>query len=497
MSEVVTTTCGPVVGSIENGVRRWMGIPYAAAPFGENRLRRPQPHPGWTDVRDATQPGPTVPKGPYREPFGELLAEPHIDGEECLNLNIWAPADGAGDVGGHPVLFWIHGGAYVNGSGIVPDYDGTKFARDGVVCVTINYRLGAEGFLDTGDEHTNNGLRDQIVALEWVRDNIAAFGGDPAQVTIAGESAGAISVACLTSSPLAAGLFRRAISQSGSGHLGLSRGTARKIAAEFARRLGIEPTREAFAAVDAAQVSAMVATARAEMAAAPDPAVWGEATQHGMPTEPVIDGDVLPAVPIESIRGGAGAGVDLLVGSNSNEFNFFTAPIGADQLVPAEAVPFMLAAYGYDPESLDLLAAGAASPGEIVNRLITQWYFWIPSIRFAEAVTRNGSNAYLYEFAWKTPTFGGRIGAGHAIEIPFVFDNLDVAVPALLGDNPPQQLADEMHRAWVAFITTGDPGWARYDEQDRATMVFDVESSVVDDPHAAERAAWDTATIPR
>lgn len=409
MSEVITTTSGPVAGSRVGGVRRWMGIPYAAAPFGEHRLRHPQPHPGWTEVRDATEPGPTVPKAPYRQPFDQLLVEPHIDGDECLNLNIWAPPDGAG----HPVLFWIHGGAYVNGSGIVPHYDGTSFARDGVVCVTINYRLGAEGFLDTGDEHTNNGLCDQIAALEWVRDNIAAFSGDPNQVTIAGESAGAISVACLLSSPRAEGLFHRAISESGSGHLALSPATAQRIAGEFARRLDIEPDRDALAGVDVAELTALTAAVRIEMALNPNPALRGEAAQHGMATEPVVDGDVLPAVPIESIRAGAGRGVDVLIGSNRNEFNFFTVPIDTDLAVTEPMLQASIAAYGYDPASIDVLGAGAERPGEVLNRLVTQWYFWIPSIRLAEAVTRNGGTAHLYEFAWRSPVFDGRMGAGH------------------------------------------------------------------------------------
>jgi len=483
--DVVETTNGPVEGSVEGGVRRWMGIPYAAAPFGERRMRRPEPHPGWSDVREATEAGPTVPKAPYRAPFDALLPEPRIDGEECLNLNIWSPShDGL-----HPVLFWIHGGAFVNGSGVVPQYDGTAFARDGVVCVTINYRLGAEGFLDTGDEHTNVGLRDQIAALEWVRENIARFGGDPAQVTIAGESAGAISVACLLSSPLADGLFHRAISESGSGHIALTRPTARRVTDEFARRLGIEPTREAFAALDAQRLAQMVADVRLEMSLDPDPSVWGEAAQQGMANEPVVDGDVLPALPIESIRAGAGSGVALLIGTNRDEFNFFTAPIGVADLITEEVMQQMVDAHGYDRDAVGVLGDG--TPGEIVNRLITEWYFWIPSIRLAEAMGRNGSDVYLYEFAWATPMFDGKMGAGHALELAFVFDTLGVETDALLGPNPPQQLAVAMHRAWVDFITHGQPGWAPYDEGTRTTMVFDEESGPSDDPHQANRVAWD------
>ena len=496
MSETVITTYGPVSGSSQDGVLRWLGIPYAAAPFGEKRLRQPQPHPGWTEARDATQPGPTVPKAPYREPFGALLPEPHINGEECLNLNIWAP-EGADSL---PVLFWIHGGAFVNGSGIVPHYEGTSFARNGVVVVTINYRLGAEGFLDTADEHSNNGLRDQIAALEWVRDNIAAFGGDPTQVTIAGESAGAISVACLLSSPLADGLFRRAISQSGSAHLALKPSTAKMITAELAKRLEIEPTREAFAAVDVDRLTAVVGAVRIEMATNPNPLVWGEAAQHAMALEPVIDGDVLPQLPIESIRGGAGKGVDLLIGTNRDEFHFFTVPIGSQDLVNDQILQLAVMGYGYNPESVDTLAAFAGSdkPGDVLTRLITEWYFWRPSIRLAEAVAGNGGKSYMYEFAWDSPAFDGKMGACHYLEVPFVFNTLDVTEGhALTGPTPPQNVADSMHGAWVSFIKTGDPGWAPYDEQSRPTMIFDVKSAVENDPHAQNRAAWDNATVPR
>lgn len=493
MSDVVVTTLGPVAGSRDNGVRRWLGIPYAAAPFGENRLRRPQPHPGWAEARDATRPGPTVPKAPYRVPFNALLPEPHIAGEECLNLNIWAPEHAAG----LPVLFWIHGGAFVNGSGIVPHYDGTAFARDGVVCVTINYRLGVEGFLYTGDEHTNNGLRDQIAALQWVRDNIAAFGGDPKQVTIAGESAGALSVACLMSSPLAVGLFHRAVSQSGSGHIALKPGTAKQITELFAKRLQIEPTREAFAALDLDRLTAEVAAVRIEMAANPNPQVWGEAAQHGMALQPVIDGDVLPRLPIEALRDGAGQGVPLLVGTNQHEYHFFAVPIGSMAAVTDQVLKIALMGYGYDPDALNVLGAGTDQPGEMLTRLITEWYFWIPSIRLAEALSRRGTPAYLYEFAWQSPIFDGKMGAGHYLEVPFVFDTLGAETEALLGPKPPQQLADAMHGAWVRFVKTGEPGWAPYDEQARATMVFDAVSAAQHDPRAPNRSAWDRAKIPR
>jgi para-nitrobenzyl esterase len=203
----VQTSDGAVRGITRNGVHAFLGIPYAAPPFGPRRFAAPQQPERWDGVRSATEYGPTVPKPPYAPPYDVLLPEPQIPGEDCLNLNVWTPDPGAS---GLPVFVWIHGGAFVYGSGAVPVYDGTAFARDGVVCVTINYRLGVDGFLQFADDGpANRGLLDQVAALRWVQQNIAAFGGDPARVTIGGESAGAMSVASLLAMPSARGLSAR------------------------------------------------------------------------------------------------------------------------------------------------------------------------------------------------------------------------------------------------------------------------------------------------
>jgi len=213
MDAIVKTRGGQVRGSVVDGVNTFKGIPYAAPPFGTRRFRPPQPVEPWSGMRDALVYGATVPKPPYFPPFDALIPEPAIPGEDCLNLNIWSPDLGQAKL---PVMVWIHGGAFANGTGAI--YNGSRFARDGVVCVTINYRLGVDGFLYLGDGNANLGLLDQIAALEWVQENIRAFGGDPGNVTIFGESAGAMSVGTLLTMPRAAGLFRRAIAESGAGH---------------------------------------------------------------------------------------------------------------------------------------------------------------------------------------------------------------------------------------------------------------------------------------
>ena len=206
MESVVKTVNGKVRGLVSGGIASFKGISYAAPPFGPNRMRPPARPEVWDGVRDVMAYGPTVPKPPYPKPYDELLPEPVIAGDDCLNLNVWTPDPGQA---GLPVMVWIHGGAFVNGSGAVAHYAGDRFARDGVVCVTINYRLGCDGFLFLDDASPNRGLLDQIAALQWVQENIAAFGGDPGNVTIFGESAGGMSVATLLSMPAAEGLFGR------------------------------------------------------------------------------------------------------------------------------------------------------------------------------------------------------------------------------------------------------------------------------------------------
>lgn len=509
MQPVVTTPNGRIRGDLaEGGIAVFRGIPYAQAPFGPNRLRPPVPVGRWEGVRDALAFGPTAAKAPYAAPFDQLIPDADFPGEDCLNLNVWTPGpalDATPDAtaaGRLPVMVWLHGGSFTNGAGSVPGYDGTRFARDGVVLVTVNYRLGAEGFGHYPDAaqdpgHSPNlGLQDQVAALRWVRDNISGFGGDPERITLFGESAGAMSIGALLAMPSAAGLFQRAILQSGAAHHVLTAATAARIGAELARVLDVEPTRAAVAAVPLERLVDAQQVLRAALAGQADPARWGEAALNRMPFEPVVDGEVLPAAPIDLVAAGAGAGVDLLIGSNTEEFRLFLTPTGLLDLIPEPLARATAAGYGLDPDTA-LARYRETRPdagwGELAEAVITDWFYRIPAVRLAEAHLKHGLAAtYLYEFGWQPPTFDGRLGACHASELPFVFDNLDDAqfVP-LLGDALPQQLADTMHAAWVAFASTGDPGWNRYDTERRTTMRFDTESGPVDDPRSAERVLWD------
>ncbi|HEX3272776.1 MAG TPA: carboxylesterase/lipase family protein [Ktedonobacterales bacterium] len=488
---VVKTRAGAMRGAVANGVSVFKGIPYAAPPVGANRLLPPQPVAPWSGVRDAFAFGPTPPKPPIPPQITAMLPEQTIPGDDCLNLNIWSADLGARQ----PVMVWIPGGMFEYGTAATAWYDGSRFARDGVVCVTINYRVGAEGFLYLGEGNANRGLLDQIAALEWVRENIAAFGGDPDNVTIFGESAGAMSVGMLLAMPRAEGLFHRAIAQSGAASHSMSVATAVRVRAILAEKTGIEPTHEAFAAVPTDRLMMAQAELKADLVSNPNPERWGaEVVTALLPWQPVIDRDTIPAPPLDRITTGAGAGIDLLIGTNTDEHRLFLASTGALDQITDESLAAVVAAYGLPVE--ETLAAyrtahPSASPGDLLAAIQTDWYWRIPAIRLADAHAKNSSATWMYEFAWRSPQFGGLLGACHSLEITFVFDTLGCETEPLLGPDPPQQLASAMHAAWVAFATTGDPGWPRYDLSRRSTMRFDTTLEVVNDPLLRERALWE------
>lgn len=489
MDVIVGTAYGKLRGTASDGVARFLGVPYAAPPFGANRFRPPQPPASWDGVRDADAYGPTAPKAPYAPPLHDLLQEVVIDGEDCLNLNIWAPADPAGA----PVMVWIHGGAFRNGSGSAPVYDGTAFARDGIVCVTVNYRLGVEGFAELPGAPRNRGLLDQIAALGWVRDHIAAFGGDPSRVTVFGESAGAMSVTTLMALDL--GLFHRAIAQSGAGHILQEPEDALMVTTAIARRLGVAPTAEGFAAASPADVVAVQAAVSADVVAIPDASRWGASTvRSGMTFMPVRDDALVPRHPVESIRAGAGRDIDLLIGTNSEEFRLYLAPGGLTKVLSAEMAARVLTGLGIDPTIAGTYAANRpeARPGDVLAAVATDGFFRIPAYRVAEA--RAGlDRTWVYEFEWRSEADGlpDELGACHALEIGFAFDSLArLDGSGLAGPNPPQAVADDMHAAWVRFAKEGSPGWPAYDTATRPVRAFGTDPRLVDDPRAEEREAW-------
>lgn len=490
----VATVHGRLRGARTGEVLVFRGIPYATPPIGEARLRPPRPAPRWSGVRDALEFGPKPPQTDYPDFVKLLLPESVGPGEDCLTLNVFTSGP---EPARRPVMVWVPGGLFeFHGTGASPLYDGTAFAEDGVVCVTTNYRVGAEGFLHLGDGQSNIGLLDQISALQWVRDNIAAFGGDPGNVTVFGESAGALSIGTLLAMPKAKGLFRRAIVQSGGGHHVSSPETALRIGRRLAGKMRVAPTREAIAAAPREALLAAQVELREELQSAPDPSFWGEVLLTMLPWQPVVDGDTLPRRPVDAVRDGSAAEIDLMVGSNLDETRLFLMEGGAIDHMSQEAAAGMAAAYGLAPETA--LAAYRrllpdASPGDLFSALQTDWYWRIPALRLAEAHSRGGpGRTYMYEFAWRgSSAFGGRLGAAHSMEIPFVFKSFGPATEPLLGPSPPQPLAGAMHSAWVFFARSGEPGWPEFHPVGGVTMRFDENPRAVEDPLADIRTIWE------
>ncbi len=481
------TAYGEVRGRTDaDGVSAFLGIPYAASPTGALRFRPPEPPTPWTTPRDAVEYGPTAPQAPGVGPIADLLPNVIIPGDDYLNLNVWT----ADMTASAPVMVFIHGGAFTSGSGAVSAYDGSRFARDGVVLVTINYRLGADGFLWFGEGTPNLGLLDQIAALTWVRDNIAGFGGDPGNVTVFGESAGAMSACALLTMPAAHGLFHRVIAQSGGAHSVIGPASARKVGDRLAAILGVEPTLAGVAAAPLPELLLAQQRLTAEVRRRPSPRRWGDAAANLMPFEPVVDGEVLPARPIDAITAGVNPAVDLMIGTNADEARLYFVPT---RIAPRLNRPILTYLVSRRLRARSVIRTYRGTrPGEragdLFSSIMTDWLWRIPALRVAEARPRT----HVYEFGWWSPSCDGQLGACHAAELGFVFDNLDdPALEPLLGPRPPQDVADRMHRAWVDFARTGDPGWAVYRPGHRAEMRFGTATAVAVDPRPEERTAWD------
>jgi para-nitrobenzyl esterase len=501
MAPVVQTTRGAVRGAWEDGIAVFRGIPYAEPPVGELRFKPPTVRAHWEGVRDATSFGPTAPQD--RNHIEEMSMGEHRppQGEDCLHLNVWSPEPGPAAL---PVLVWIHGGGYKYGAGSDAIYDGSRFAHAGVVTVTLNYRLNLLGFLYVGDRpgSGNFGLLDQIAALEWVQENIAAFGGDPGRVTVAGQSAGAFSIGHLLAMPAARGLFQRGILQSGAASYQKPVEAAAIIATAVLDQLGTRFGDDgALAALTNAELIAAAATVEPEIlklvveaGITPNPIM----TMVRDITLPVYGTDDLPEPALISIANGAARGVDLLVGSNVDECTWMRDAVNAPSAV-AEAV---FASAGRSGASV-LDSYRRSRPGipeqDATTAFLSDTLYRIPAIRLAEAAQRHSSRVYMYRFSLGSRPSEGKFAAVHGFELPFVWDTLGKAQTMLkmIGVEAPQALATAVHGAWVHFVKTGSPqhaslpAWPAYDTIRRATMQLDVESCVVEDPNGDERRLWD------
>jgi len=451
------TRCGAVSGVWRGDSAAFLGIPFAQPPVAELRFAAPVPARPWTDTFDASAPGPT----PQRRPFAEVttIPEPSFPGDATLNLNVFTPAPGGTD--GLPVLVWIHGGGFFAGSPSSPWYDGAAYNRDGVVTVSLSYRLGFDGFGWIDDAPSNRGLRDLIAGLEWVRDNIAAFGGDPSRVTIAGQSAGGSAVMALLASPLAHGLFSKVIAHSAAA-LSLSITRARVIGHAFAEKVGVESTRAGWGRLD----EAAVLDAQSALMAPPDGPpptavgfVKGALAVGGvaLPFVPLVGDDVLPVGVGEALRNRVGAGVPVLAGTVAHEFTPKPQPVRL-AWSDSDAVQVLAdAGLPRDPSRAYVEAQPELTwTADLCGQVVTDLTFRIPLLAWADS---RPDRTWLYDFRWPAPGVGLSV---HCLELPFTWDVLEDAA-AVVGKCPPRELADEMHGAWVRFIASGDPGWASWD----------------------------------
>lgn len=492
MADTVRTTGGDLRGLRVGGHLAYRGIPFAAPPEGPLRFTAPQPAAPWSGVRDADAFGPVAPQDPLVPPPYRAVAP---ESEDCLSLNVYTPGV---DDARRPVLFWIHGGGFSHGAGSQPTYDGGPLVERGdVVVVTINYRLGALGFLSLGHRGgaewgatANAGSLDQVAALRWVRDNIARFGGDPDNVTIFGQSAGGVAVSTLLAMPAARGLFAKAIAQSGTAaHLaGVERAEA--IADRYLQAIGIpDADRDALRAISWQDLLAAQGSRGA--------------------LSPFVDGHHVPRPLIEVIGAGELADIPLMIGTTRDEQKLYMAaqhraPLSDDDLcaqvsgvLPRRAVDRaaeVIACYRASRTDRGLPASNL----DILDAIATTSRFRLPALRVAEAYRQHQPSTFVYEFDYSSPARGGAMGACHGLEVPFVFGAIGRGGDDRLTGSGPEveRLQGEMMDAWIAFARTGAPGhagigdWPAYDTAERHTMVFDLESGARPAPFDEERAIW-------
>ncbi|MTD57979.1 carboxylesterase/lipase family protein [Amycolatopsis pithecellobii] len=493
MNVEVQTRQGIVRGARGDRVVSFKGIPFAAAPIGDLRFAPPAEPPSWHGVRDATR-------------YGAISLQ-HLDGlaatipgcewafyhpgavqdEDCLNLNIWVP-DMASDTP-RAIFVWIHGGSFLAGSGTALWYDGANLAaREDIIVVTVNYRLGALGALSVDPEGTagNNFLRDQIAALTWIRDNIGVFGGDPAKVTIGGESAGAMSVVALMCIPEARGLFRAGIVQSGHGSLNTTKEQALDVAVQYIADLGA-PETNSLTALRALDTQTLLDAQER---------LTGKVM---LPCRPVVDGEFLPATPLEIFRAGKQAQIPLLTGTNADENSLFTLVMG--DVDARGGLPGVLSELfeGADPVVIEELArmygALATNDADALTTLTTDRDWRGPLDALCDAHADSGSPVFVYEFTYRTPVLDGALGACHALDIPFPFGNLATrGVSEFAGDDKElrpvrEATQDAFMRSWGSFIRTGEPSgpdlpsWPAYRSDQRTMMRIGTDGGLVVDPY--------------
>lgn len=508
MTHTVEFGAGKVRGTDEGATISFKGIPYAEAVSGEWRFRRPRPPRPWPGIRSA-------------ECFGPAALQPRLVGtrpveeqdEDCLTLNVWVPNVDSGTR--LPVLVWVHGGAFEYGAGSSAMYNGAHLAASGsVIVVTFNYRLGALGCVQLCDidnprlaADSNLALRDQIAALQWVRDNIASFGGDPSRVTVGGDSAGAISVNCLLASPLARGLFGRAIVQSGGAHHVVSREQAQRVTATLLSALDLtEDTAERLLQLEARSLVHAQRACRGVLIRA---GAHGRLRLLGFPFVPMVGDDVLPLDPLQAFHTGSSANVPLLIGTNRDEWAYFVYVRGDPQKAAMDHSRLRDLVERRVPGCSDELIARyqralagphrVPTPVELYVAIESDRFFRIPALRIAESRTHAPAETYMYLFSWRSPMLGGVLRSCHTLELPFVFGHVGQRAARIFTGQGQEavELRDLIMKAWANFVHCGAPAspvapdWQRYGLPIRPTMMLRADAQLELDPLSAQRTAWD------
>jgi para-nitrobenzyl esterase len=486
---IAETRHGKVRGRRQGGVVTYWGVPFAAPPTGRLRFALPRPAAAWNGVRDATEPPPAAPQ--RSSTLGAMIGMGCPDqSEDCLRLNVWTPQlPEAPPRADRPVMVWIHGGGFAAGSASIELANGAELAARGdVVVVSVQYRLGAIGLLHLDGVPDNRAIFDQIAALRWVADNVAAFGGDPRNVTVFGSSAGGVSTALLLAADAARGLFRRAIVQSGNAETLHRPSTAVLVRRAILAELGLRPDLGADALVE--RLAKIPADLLVEAQSRATVAVEGHVT--GVPMQPVVDAVLFPEVPLATLHARASGDVDLLVGTNLDEMKLgVLEQLGAPSPTEHELlvrVEELLGDPGGEARARAVIGryrrwarCGDLSTRALWEAIATDYHFRVPAIRLADAHARSGARAHHYLFGWQSPALAGLLGACHAMEIPFLFGTHSLPLMRLfLGEGPDRDaLSRCMQDAWLSFARTGDPStaesgpWATWQPFARRAMAID------------------------
>jgi para-nitrobenzyl esterase len=493
-TKIIETNTGKLQGYIDKDISIFKGIPYAEPPIGELRLNAPVLKSSWDGILEAMNFGPIAPQPP---PYTNYFPPPQQSEADCLTLNIWTPKI---DDKKRPVMFWIHGGSHIYGSG---QFYGNNLARRGdVVVITINYRLGALAGLYFPNAPANIHQLDQVTALKWVNKNIEFFGGDPDNLTVFGESAGATSICTLMAMPLAKGLFKRAIVQSGVPNPDGFNLSDRKLTTEWIlEELKLKPyDLEEFRKLPSEEIiKAMIKVLEK-----------GLVKRVNIEFKPWIDGEIVPQHLIKVINEGYAKDIELIIGTNLEEYKFWRAFEPNFQDMNLSRLTKRMRYSGGEENEIDQIINTyknsleennlPSTPREIFDMYMTESKFRIPSIKFAEAQSKHQKDTYMYLFTWKTPFEDGKYGSMHALEIPFIFhtfmDDYLWIFPKRTEETV--SLSEKMMDFWISFAKTGNPNhggvfnWPNYDIEKRKTIIFDTNIEVIEDPYSKEREMWNT-----